>query len=287
MSGYGGYEYSAENADTGGGGFANDGGGFLSQGNASQAEKEKKPRDKQSLVPMTIKQFLSATKAGVDGDEWTVDGRAVQQVRVVGNVLKQDKRETKCTYTLEDQTGMVDATMWINAEEEGETTAARAARSAPGNYVVVIGQPKEYGGKLYISAYDVRPVDDFNEVTHHFLEAIYSHAKQTHKMNNPQAAAPVNDSFGAFNASSAAPAGGAAAMDTSGGGGGLGLSPDQTRVFNYYTAEGTGDEGCNITSVADALGMPAAAVRNAVDFLSSEGHLYSTIDDDHHKSTSE
>ena len=45
MSGYGGYEYDNANADSGGG-------GFLSQSNRESegGEKEKKPRDKQTLT---------------------------------------------------------------------------------------------------------------------------------------------------------------------------------------------------------------------------------------------
>ena len=44
LSGYGGYEYEAQNGDAGGGGYAG-GGGFLSQSGASQGDKgEKKVR---------------------------------------------------------------------------------------------------------------------------------------------------------------------------------------------------------------------------------------------------
>ena len=37
---------------------------------------------------MTIKQVLSATKAAGEDDGFTVDGREVNQVRVVGNILR-------------------------------------------------------------------------------------------------------------------------------------------------------------------------------------------------------
>jgi len=64
-----------------------------------------------------------------------------------------------------------------------------------------------------------------------------------------------------------------------------GMTADQARVFRFYTTEGTGDEGCNVNSVASSLAMDLNQVKHIVEFLSSEGHLYSTIDDDHHKST--
>ena len=66
-----------------------------------------------------------------------------------------------------------------------------------------------------------------------------------------------------------------------------GLTSLQKLVLHYHTVYGTGDEGCNVNVVAAALGMPLVVVKAAVNILKSEGHLYSTIDEDHHKSTSE
>ena len=57
------------------------------------------------------------------------------------------------------------------------------------------------------------------------------------------------------------------------------------RVLNYYTINGTSDEGCNMNDVAAGLGMLLGQVQAAVDLLSDEGQLYSTIDEDHHKFT--
>ena len=56
------------------------------------------------------------------------------------------------------------------------------------------------------------------------------------------------------------------------------------RVLDYYTENGAGDEGCNVNVVAASLGLDIGQVKAAVEFLSSEGHLYSTIDEDHHRS---
>ena len=62
-----------------------------------------------------------------------------------------------------------------------------------------------------------------------------------------------------------------------------GVTSLQKRVLDYYTENGT----CTTNSVAASLGLDLGQVKAAVEFLSSEGHLYSTIDEDHHKSTSE
>ena len=63
------------------------------------------------------------------------------------------------------------------------------------------------------------------------------------------------------------------------------LTPLQRRVLKYHIAYGMSDEGCNVHDVAAHLGTDLSLVRAAVDSLNLWGHLYSTIDDDHHKST--
>ena len=66
-----------------------------------------------------------------------------------------------------------------------------------------------------------------------------------------------------------------------------GLTSLERRVVNYHNEHGTSDEGCHVNAVAAGLGVELAVVRRTVDYLCSEGHLYSSLDDDHHKSTSE
>ena len=236
MSGYGGYEYDNANADSGGG-------GFLSQSNRESegGEKEKKPRDKQTLTPVTIKQLQSAEKGVGDDDGYKIDNAEIHSVRVVACVQTDEVRETKATYNIEDGTGSVEVTFWLNdAQDEDSWARQKLAKMTPGAYVVVHGIIKEYDGRLTISAYDMRPVEDFNQVTHHYLEAIYVHAKRVGEIQVSSGAAPAAKR-----------------------------------------------EGCNTDSVAASLGLDLGQVKAAVEFLSSEGHLYSTIDEDHHKSTSE
>jgi len=281
MAGYGGYEYDTANADSGGG-------GFLSQSNRDSegggVEKEKKSRDKQTLIPVTIKQ-LQATEKGVGDDEgYRIDGTEVNSIRLVGCVQSEDVKETKATYQVEDGSGSIECTFWLNdAQEEESWARQKLTKMTPGAYVVVHGQIKEYDGKLTISAYDMRPVEDFNQVTHHYLEAIYVHAKRTGKVAVAEVAGvPVKrDSMAGFHPTTAGQSAGGR------GEGADGMTSLQKRTLDYYTEHGTSDEGCDVNNVAAGLGIELAQIKAAVDFLSSEGHLYSTIDDDHHKSTSE
>lgn len=251
---------------------AGGGGGFMSQG-ASQEETKKKGRGTQALVPVTIKMALGAGQ-GEGDDAFVIDGREVTQVRLVGNVMRVDKRETKVIYVVEDGSGAIEVTQWLHqGDDELQTTAERQAKMVPTTYVGVVGSLKAFDGKITVSAYDVRPVDDFNEVVHHFLEAVWVHGKvlkgedQHPVWQPPVAQAPMD-------------------VDQNAAGG---TSAIQRKVLDYYNEHGTSDTGLNINHVVQACAalynFSASDVKDAVEALSSEGHLYSTLDDDHHKST--
>ena len=129
----------------------------------------------------------------------------------------------------------------------------------PGAYVVVHGNIKEYDGRLTISAYDMRPVEDFNQVTHHYLEAIYVHAKRV-KIQVSSGAAPARrDSMAGFHPTThgQSAAGGADGAD--------GMTSLQKRVLDYYTENGTKATRNNTDSVA-FFGLDLGQVKAAVEF---------------------
>lgn len=48
-----------------------------------------------------------------------------------------------------------------------------------GMTVKVVGNLREYEGKTHVLVYDVTPITDWNELTHHILETILTHCKNT------------------------------------------------------------------------------------------------------------
>lgn len=227
------------------------------------------------LIPTTIKMVLEAI-ATDDGEHLTIDGRDVNQVRLVGNIMRIDRRETKTVYAIEDGTGAIEVTLWLNqGDEELATLSERREKMVPRSYVMAVGQPKHFDGRITLSAYSLRPIENFNEITHHFLETIYVHARAQKDLASPPAWHPPNQ-----------PAGTSTTMDVDND---SGLTAIQRKVLDYYTENGTGDEGLNIEFViqqcSHLFNFTAIDVKNAVNVLTSEGHLYSTLDDDHHKST--
>ena len=66
------------------------------------------------------------------------------------------------------------------------------------------------------------------------------------------------------------------------------VASTQETVMKYFTSYAETDIGCTITDCVSAMGpqgVTDAQVRTAVENLVNEGHLYSTIDDEHYKAT--
>jgi replication factor A2 len=56
-----------------------------------------------------------------------------------------------------------------------------------GTYVRVIGTVRSFQDTLHVVSHDVRAVEDHNQITHHFLEAIFQHCQRTKPAPAPAA----------------------------------------------------------------------------------------------------
>jgi replication factor A2 len=63
-------------------------------------------------------------------------------------------------------------------------------------------------------------------------------------------------------------------------------SPCQNSVLECIK-QSSDEQGVSITSICESLAgrFQEPGIREALDFLSNEGHVYSTIDDEHYRST--
>ena len=84
------------------------------------------------------------------------------------------------TYEIEDGTGSIEAYHWLDHEESDWLVSERAKWEAP-SYVRVVGNIRTAAGsdKKSISAYSLRKITDYNEVTYHFLDAVHTHLYNT------------------------------------------------------------------------------------------------------------
>ena len=266
------------------GGYSQGGGG----GGGGGADSTNK-RGNFSLTPLTIKQFYSAEY--VD-DKFRLLGRDLHHFRLVAQVVNVKHTNTGSSiYTVNDGTGEVTCSLYV---KDGMEMSAQRVDIADHQYVRVVGYPKNsQNGQRSVGVVDIHLVADFNEVTYHQIEAAYTalkaNAPATQRTAGAAASAPIT-AYGA-------PVQQQASYMNGGGGGGMasagavagaavgvgGSSQSVLQAFMHHPSE----QGASVREVAERTGLSLAAVRKAVAELSEEGHLYSTIDEDHYKSTSE
>ena len=108
---------------------------------------------------------------------------------------------------------------WID-EDDTEATAQQREAFVEGAFVKVVGQVRSFGGKSTITAYNVKAVTDHNEVTTHFLDAVYVHLFNTRgPIAGSKVAAGGLDAGAAGAGGGTFDAGSGAATFNSGGGG--------------------------------------------------------------------
>eukprot|EP00041_Stephanoeca_diplocostata_P009064 m.137948 g.137948 ORF g.137948 m.137948 type:complete len:286 (-) comp17589_c0_seq3:279-1136(-) len=277
----------------GGGGFMGGGGTPSSQ---SPAGGDKKDRIS-TMTPLTIHQIHSAEL--VPPDTFKVDKMGVGQVSVIGVVRSVEAKATKISYSIEDHTGTIDVTRWVDeGSEDGGDSDARE-----GMYVHVFGTLKSYQDTRSISAHKVFPITDANEITMHLLDALFNHLRWTRGILGddgkpvPVGVVAAAANAGGGEASSFIDARGQARgndqYSMGGGGGGfggqsnsIGGTPVQNEVLDVLKRNDA-DTGTNINDICNELSSKYTAtdIRDAIDWLGCEGHVYSTIDEDHFRAT--
>lgn len=258
-------------------GVENSGGGFLESShydNQGGNQSQNKPRaSEQTLRPVTIKQMLNSQSAHGDS-EFRIDNVDVTQVTFVGIVRKESEQQTNIAYTLEDGTGSIDVRQWLdqNHEEVPEEKEKRAQMMF--NYVRVVGRLTQFNNKTHVVAFQIRPIINADEISHHFLEAILTHLQFT-KGSAPGGASMDNFTSSAYNA------GNFKSNNDQGSGGGI--HKEVIAVINQFAHL---DQGAEINQVVSRLQgkYSEPQVKEAIDFLQNEGHLYATIDEYHVKS---
>jgi len=238
------------------------GGGF----NTPQGGEDKKRSGKRNnnIVPVTVAQILTAKH---DDDVFISGNLELAQVTIVGLIKAVNESATRTDYEIDDMTGpTIEARQFNETDENEEGGGNQASTAFPVNtYVRVNGLIRAFSGKRSLNCHKIMPVTDMNEVTCHMLECVYANASSSQQ------------------ASSGGGAGGA--VDVGGGGQIPGLSPLQSQVQMIIRKE-TSERGCSIDDICQSMRSVAPkAIRDAIEFLSIEGLIYSTIDDEHFQAT--
>ena len=138
-------------------------------------------------------------------------------------------------------------------------------------------------------AFKVSEICSQAEYDAHLLEVVYS------KLKLRQLNGKINGQIGMSDGMSQSMLGGGLSVQGGGGGGGGGAASGPGQSFgnkNYDLVYGiirqtVVESGCDRDTIFNQAKktMSKSDMDNALDFLSSEGHIYSTIDEDHFKTT--
>jgi len=274
----------------GGGEGYDQGGGYVNSptvGGSEQKSKGNRQQQRaQSILPCTIGQIHKAEQIE---DKFLVDGVELNQVVVVGLVRSSNETTTRLDYHIDDMTGAPIEVRQFVDNDENSPDGERTSLIRENIYVRVHGHVRAFGGKRSVVAFRVTPVPDVNEVTTHILEVIYAHAFLTRAA---AAAGTPMDTNGESVTNGHPVIGDQIPSPTHNGNGmdggqvDIGLNVQQQQVLNVIRSS-MEEHGMDLTHVSGKLGksMSMKAIKEVIEFLSSEGHIYSTIDDEHYKAT--
>lgn len=259
------------------GGYTQSPGGFASPSLSQGGDKKGRTRATQ-IIPCTVSQLMSASQTD---EAFKVGDVEVAQVTIVGVIRSTDKSMTNIQYKVDDMTGApMDVKQWVDTEDPSVDSTVLP----PGTYVKVSGNLRSFQNHRSVVAFGVRPLEDMNEITSHMLEVVQAHMM----LSKPQS------SLGGGVSSNDTPMSRPSVERTGGMGGGYagandmtnnGLSANQNQVLSLIRSC-PDQQGISIQDLKQRLsGISLAVIKQAVEFLSNEGHIFSTIDEDHYKST--
>eukprot|EP01094_Clydonella_sp_ATCC50884_P023287 TRINITY_DN5538_c0_g1_i1.p2 TRINITY_DN5538_c0_g1~~TRINITY_DN5538_c0_g1_i1.p2 ORF type:complete len:205 (-),score=41.20 TRINITY_DN5538_c0_g1_i1:174-788(-) len=202
--------------------------------------------------------------------------------------MRMSTQQTNVSFQISDGTGAAEVRMWLEADPDS-SSHQEASKWREGAYIRVVGHPRCFMHKRSIVAFQIHVVEDFNEITHHILSCIYVHLYNT---KGPLNSTKREGGAGNLPVIPGVGGGGYGASPYSNanipGGSQQGMSNLQQTILDII-ARTQSNEGAHIDAIVREVvsmmpGQAPAEIRSTVDFLSAEGHLYSTVDDEHFKS---
>ncbi|XP_072356975.1 replication protein A 32 kDa subunit isoform X2 [Scyliorhinus torazame] len=229
----------------GGGGYLQSPGGFGSPAGGSQSDRKTRSRAQQ-IVPCTVSQLMSATQIE---EVFRIGEVELSQVTVVGMIKDAEKAPTNILYKLDDMTAPpMDVRQWVDTDN-----------------------------KKSLVAFKIMALEDMNELTSHMLEVVQAHLLLNKPQPAPGGSLALHTPMRNENAMGMYAGGNDALMN--------GLTNQQSQVLNLIR-NCREQEGMSIDYMKRTLkNMNIVAIKQAVEFLSNEGHIYSTVDEDHFRST--
>lgn len=200
----------------------------------------------------------------------------------MGAISNVEVKSTNTVYTIDDGTGVIEVMLWTTGEESEQSIKKKELWSV-GVYVKCLGSVRNFQGKKNIGANLITLVKDPNQIMFHYLQAISVHKANSTAGGHDGMKVPMNSGVVNSNYNSASPVKPA----------NMNAAPMAMEGMDNLTAvqqavctiigQNKADTGCSITDIEQGLTgqFSANMIREAAEWLSSEGHVYPTIDDNH------
>ncbi|KAF7989527.1 hypothetical protein HCN44_008201 [Aphidius gifuensis] len=226
----------------------NGAGGFMDESYSVQTPAaENRRTESNCIIPVTVKQLYKGTP-----DKFTVSGHSAKLVCIYAVVRKIDIVATKISYEIDDETGTITAVRWLETEDRDDSIQVN-------KYVRIIGSLREQADLgRYFFILNMEPVKKLAHVYSHILEITNMALLEEQGTEN------VNDNE---------------VTD------GLGKDPSIIlQIIRNCSDEENGIERNDLVSKLPSNITPAQA-DDILEFLTSEGHIYTTCTDDYFKAT--
>lgn len=217
----------------------------------------------QSITPCCVNQLLTAALAG---DVFRVRGIAVSQVSIVGIIRKAERAPNYVLYAIDDMTAKpIAARHWL-----GRGRAKQELAPCPvGVYAKVLGILRGSEEVKVLEVLQIRVLEDMNEFTAHILETVNAHmmlAKAQEAAGGPSAPAAPSEVGQATGCGEAQP-------DL--------IQEEVLRLIHECPRQ----EGKSVRELQTELGsLSVKAIKEVLEYLMVEGHIYPTVDGEHFKS---
>ena len=234
------------------------------------------------MIPTTIRQLINAQQ-GVEANSFIIDGQKLYRVRLVAQIMGISNASAVVQLQLDDGTGRIDGRFWLPPDSDPGTIQNETKDWQEGVYVRIHGNLRRFPNsqKNTLIAISITPITDHNEITFHLLESIYVHlhnlraAHQQPISHNPQGVQQQNPYSQDAYAHQ--------------------MADDDNELPPLYSAVREVVQRCSSASVEgvsidvvvsemSAYGITEDQVREAIQYLSGEGHIWPTCDEEHYKS---
>ncbi|XP_033201638.1 replication protein A 32 kDa subunit isoform X1 [Bombus vancouverensis nearcticus] len=220
-------------------------GGFLNDSQDQSDGNKKTGKRIKKIIPVMIQQLTQLND--------NLEGSIITLVGIIHHI---EKSSTKVTYEIEDETGHITCFQWLTVGKSESIINLNT-------YVRVFGYIREQTEIKHILILKIWPLTTLNELTNHLLEVTYVTLKIQKTSNNEDKSSDVP------------------MLDDN-----LGLTKEQTIVYRVIQAENDSENGIERKTLKNRVPKNMlSTVDEIIDFLTSEGHIYTTFTDDHFKTT--